>query len=95
MSGMIGKAMRFARSSQGKKALAKARSYASSPEGRERIGGVKERMQDLRGGKANRKPEATTVTPSAPSGDQQAPQPDPGAPTTSTTHNTPPPPPAP
>ena len=85
MSGMIGKAMRFARSSQGRKAIAKAKTYASSPEGKERISGLRDRMQDMRGGKANRKPEATTVTPSAPSGDQKTPQPDPGAPTTPNT----------
>ena len=82
MSGMIGKAMKFARSSQGKKALAKAKSYASSPEGKERIGGVKERMRG-RGEKAQPKSgaqpdpgqrEPTTAT-------ERAPQPDPGSPT--------------
>ena len=37
MSGLIGKAMRFARSPQGRQALSKAQRYAKSPEGRARI----------------------------------------------------------
>ena len=81
MSGLIGKAMRFAKSSQGRRALSRAKTYASSPEGKQRIGGVRDRIQNLRG-RQSRKPQPTAVTPSAPSGDQKAPQPDPGAPTT-------------
>jgi hypothetical protein len=44
MSGLFGKAMRFAKSKQGKDALAKVQNYAKSEEGKERIQDVKGRL---------------------------------------------------
>jgi hypothetical protein len=44
MSGLIGRAMKFAKSKQGKQAIAKVSNYAKSDEGKKRIGDVKERF---------------------------------------------------
>ena len=44
MSGLIGKAMRFARTPQGRRALDKAQRYAKSPEGKQRIEQLRSRV---------------------------------------------------
>jgi hypothetical protein len=67
MSGLFGKAMRFAKSKQGKEALDKVQKYAKSEEGKERIEDVKGRLS----GKKD--------TP-VPTADHEAPKPDPAAP---------------
>ena len=71
MSGLLGKAMRFARSSQGKKALGKAQQYVSSPEGKQKIAEVRGRV--MGDGKAKPAP-GSAVDPA------RRPKPDPHAP---------------
>jgi hypothetical protein len=69
MSGLFGKAMRFAKSRQGKEAIEKVQRYAKSEEGKERIQDVK--------GRLSRKDEDTAV----PKADHETgPAPDPAAP---------------
>ncbi|MGI8624329.1 MAG: hypothetical protein ACR2NB_12815 [Solirubrobacteraceae bacterium] len=53
--------MRFARSPAGRRAMDKAKAYASSPEGKQRIEDVKGRVQSRRGGPA--KPPSTQSSP--------------------------------
>ena len=85
MSGLIGKAMRFAKSKQGKEAISKAQAFVKSDEGKEKL----EELKDKVGGKHEEKakpvakaPAATQATP-APTAKPAAtePRPDPGAPT--------------
>jgi hypothetical protein len=69
MSGLFGKAMRFAKTKQGREAIDKVKKYAQSEEGKERIEDVK--------GRFSKKDDATPV----PKADQAtAPTPDPAAP---------------
>ena len=69
MSGLFGKAMRFAKSKQGKEALDKVQKYAKSDEGKERIQDVKERFSN------KDKDQAVPKTPN-----ETGPTPDPAAP---------------
>ena len=78
MSGLIGKAMKFARSPQGKKALDKAQKYVKSPEGKEKLEELKGRVGHKGAPAADPKP-----APGAPAGGvdaSHAPKPDPEAP---------------
>jgi hypothetical protein len=68
MSGLFGRAMRFAKSRQGKDAIDKVKHYAQSDEGKERIQDVKERFSH------KDKDEAV------PKAEHEAPKPDPAAP---------------
>ncbi len=86
MSGLIGKAMKFAKSPQGKKALDKAQKYVKSEEGKEKI----EDLKDKVGGHKEKDPKAAakaapvagTPAPSAePVDTTTEPKPDPNAPT--------------
>ena len=87
MSGLIGKAMRLAKTKQGKEALEKVQKYAKSPEAKERIEDIKERV----GAKKDERAEPSTATPKPaatkphpapePAVDERtAPKPDPHAP---------------
>ena len=69
MSGLFGKAMRFAKSRQGRQAIDKVQRYAKSEEGKERIQDVKERFS----GK-----DKEEAVPKAPN--ETGPTPDPAAP---------------
>lgn len=87
MSGLIGKAMKFAKTRQGKEAIAKAQAYVKSPEGKERLDGLKDKVggrkaEDDPKAAAKAAPVAGTPAPSAePVDTSREPKPDPGAPT--------------
>lgn len=79
MSGLFGKAARFAKSKQGKETLAKVQKYAKSDEGKQRIESLKDKVEDFRGGGKDDTPEAKPAP--APVVDtSEAPKPDPAAP---------------
>lgn len=83
MSGLIGKAMKFARSPAGRKAMQKAKGYASSPEGKKRIDDARGRVEGLRGGAKEGQPQAELKEPPVPPAEQASgPTPDPKAPGT-------------
>ena len=78
MSGLFGKAARFAKSKQGKEALEKVQKYAKSDQGKEQIEALKDKVDDLRG--KDEKPEAKPAP--APAVDAtKEPKPDPASPT--------------
>ena len=86
MSGLFGKAMRFAKSKQGKEALGKVQAYAKSEKGKERIEEIKEKAEHLVGrDEAAKKPAAKAAAKPQPApGDRidtsEHPKPDPHAP---------------
>ena len=88
MSGLIGKAMRLAKTKQGQEALDKVQKYAKSPEAKERIEDIKGKVSgkkddaDASPTPAAKPPAATTPEPApAPVVDASAtPKPDPNAP---------------
>ena len=79
MSGLIGKAMKFAKSPQGKKALDKAQKYVKSDAGKEKIEELK--------GKVGKHEDPAAKTPPSPGPKAEpvdttdGPKPDPHAPT--------------
>ena len=86
MSGLFGKAMKFAKSKQGKDALAKVQKYAKSEEGKEKIAELKDKAEDLVH-KGDKKPaakpqpkEAPHLSPDPGVNASPAPHRDPGAP---------------
>ncbi|MEA2124292.1 MAG: hypothetical protein QOI80_1074 [Solirubrobacteraceae bacterium] len=74
MSGMFGKAMKFAKSKQGKEALAKVQKYAKSEKGKERIEDVKERFTHKQEEPAPKAPGAGVDTSTEPKPDPNAPR---------------------
>lgn len=76
MSGLFGKAMRFARSKQGKQAIAKAQAYVKSPEGREKLEDLKDRVTSR--DEPKKKPAAKPAPKPEPAATE--PRPDPDAP---------------
>jgi len=96
MSGLIGKAMRLAKTKQGQEALEKVQKYAKSPEAKERIEDMKGKVSgskddaDASPAPEAKPPAATTPEPApAPVVDASAtPKPDPAAPSAGTSGGT-------